>query len=197
MARTEENTVLYRRNTLPEGEIRDWEMLAVLDQAVPLAMAGVFLKNAINWDLLVKDVSGAYDFWLSCLLVASRRPAYYIPQRLSKYRIHNLMETARWTAEKNENMVFIYGSLIEMELFPRFKVGLQQRYRNALFVCGKDYLYFDRIPEARQYFLRSLKISASAKAAVGILLTRLPKRFRTGWLTLQRVLHLLLAIWKR
>jgi glycosyltransferase involved in cell wall biosynthesis len=195
--RTEKNTALYRRNTLREGEIRDWEMLAVLDHAIPLAMAGVFLKDAIKWDLLVGDVSGAYDFWLSCLLASSHRPAYYIPRRLSKYRIHDLMETARSAPEKAENMVFIYGKLIAMDLFPRLKVPLRQRFRDALFVCGKDYFFFDRLSEARQYFLRSLKTSPSAKAVAGFLMTWLPKWCRTSCLSFHGMLHRRFAIWKR
>jgi glycosyltransferase involved in cell wall biosynthesis len=195
--RTDENTALYRRNTLQEGEIHDWERLAVLDHAIPLAVAGVFPKNAINWDLLVGDVAGAYDFWLSCLLASTRRPVYYIPRCLSKYRVHGLMETARKTADKGEAMVFIYGRLIEMNLFPPLKEPLQRRYRDALFGCGKDYLLFDRLSEARQYFLRSLKTSPNAKALAGLLLTCLPKRFRMSCISSQRMLHRRFAFWNR
>jgi glycosyltransferase involved in cell wall biosynthesis len=191
--RTVENTARFRRNTLQEGEIREWAMLAVLDQVVPLAMAGVFVKNAIDWDLLVGDVSGAYDFWLSCLLASSQRPAYYISRRLSSYRVHSLMETSRKSADKGENMVFIYGRLIQMELFPGLKAPLQQAYRDALFVCGKNYLFFDRLSEGRKYFLRSFKTCPSAKAVGGLILTWLPKRIRTICVSSQRMLHRLFA----
>jgi len=187
--RSEQNTALYQRNILQEGEIHDWEILAVLDHAIPLAMAGVFQKNAINWDLLVREVAGAYDFWLSCLLASSRRPAYYIPRRLSKYRIHSLMETARRAVDKDDNMVFIYGRLMEMNLFPRLERAVQQRYRDALFGCGKNNLFFDRLSEARGYFLRSLKTSPSAKALAGLLLTFLPKLVRISCISSQRLLQ--------
>jgi hypothetical protein len=140
-------------------------------------MAAVFPKNAINWDLMVRDVAGAYDFWLSCLFASTRRPVYSIPRRLSRYRVHSLMETARKSADKDENMVFIYGRLIEMNLFPRLKQPLKRRYRDALFGCGKNYLLFNRLSEARQYFLRSLKTSPNVKALAGLLLICLPNRF--------------------
>jgi glycosyltransferase involved in cell wall biosynthesis len=195
--RTDENTALYRRNILPKGEVLDWAMLAVLDQAIPLAMAGVFLKNAINWDLVVQEVTGAYDFWLTCLLASSRRPAYYIPRRLSRYRVHSSMETARRAPDKHENMVFIYGKLIEMNLFPRLEAPLRQRYRDCLFVCGKDCLLFDRLLEARLYFMRSWKTCASAKAIVGLFMTWLPKWIRTSCIPFQRMLHRFFAFRKR
>jgi glycosyltransferase involved in cell wall biosynthesis len=195
--RTEENTALYRRNTLKKGEIVGWETLAVLDHAIPLAMASVFRKNAIDWDLMVRDVAGAYDFWLSCLLASRRLPAYYVPQRLSKYRIHGLMETARRAEDKHEDMVFIYGKLIDMNVFPRLKAALRQRHRDALFGCGRNCLMFDRLLEARQYFLRSLRTSPSAGAIAGWFLTSLPKRFRMGCISTQGTLHRSFAFWKR
>jgi len=181
--RTAENTARYGRNTLPEGEIRDWAAQAVLGHTIPLAMAALFRKEAVNWHLLVEKVAGAYDFWISCLLASCGRPAYYIPERLSKYRVHRLMETARRAADKNENMVFIYGSLIEFNLFPGLKASLRRRYRESLFACGKDYLSFGRLSKAREYFLRSLKESFNAKALAGLVLTWLPRRLQTARLS--------------
>ena len=181
--RTDENTARYQRNTLAEGEIRDWATHAVLDHTIPLAMAAVFRKDAVNWDLVVEDVAGAYDFWISCLLASCGKPAYYVPQRLSRYRIHGLMETAKTAENKDENMVFIYAKFLELNLFPRLEASLRQRYREALFACGKNYLFFDRLPKAREYFLRSLKTSLNAKALVGFILTCLPRRLRTTFLT--------------
>jgi len=177
--RTTENTARYRRNTLPEGEMRDWQARVVLENTIPLAMAAMFRKDAVNWDLLVQEVAGAYDFWISCLLASSGRPAYYVPRRLSRYRIHSSMETARKAVNKNENMIFIYARLIELNLFPRLEASLRRRYREALFVCGKDCLLFNRLPKGREYFLRSLKACLNGKALGGLVLTCLPRRFRT------------------
>jgi len=180
---TTQNTARYRRNTLREGEMSDWAVPAVLDQTIPLAMAALFRKDAVNWDSLVENVAGAYDYWITCLLASCGRPAYYIPQRLSKYRVHSSMETARTAADKNENMAFIYARLIELRLFPRLEASLRRRYREALFVCGKDYLFFGRVSNAREYFLRSLKTSLNGKALAGLVLTCLPRRFRMACLT--------------
>jgi hypothetical protein len=179
---TAEHTARYRRNTLPEGEMRDWQVRAVLENTIPLAMAAMFRKDAVNWDLLVQDVAGAYDFWITCLLASSGRPVYYVPRRLSKYRIHSSMETARKAVDKNENMIFIYARLTELNLFPELEPSLRRRYREALFICGKDCLLFNRLSNAREYFLRSLKAGLNSKALAGLVLTCLPRRFRTACL---------------
>jgi glycosyltransferase involved in cell wall biosynthesis len=186
--RTDENTMLYRRNTLSEGEILDWERQAILHHTIPLAMAAVFRKDAVDWKLLVGNVGGAYDFWISCLLASRRRPAYYVPRRLSRYRVHNLMETARRAVDKNENMVFVYAKLIELNLFPQLKIPLRERFQEALFVCGKDCLLFDRPLEGCRYFLRSLRISPNGKAVAGLLLACIPRRLRTS--CIKRLSHL-------
>jgi glycosyltransferase involved in cell wall biosynthesis len=177
--RTAENTARYRRSTLPEGEMRDWQVRAVLENTIPLAMAAMFRKDAVNWDLLVQEVAGAYDFWISCLLASCRRPAYYVSRKLSRYRIHSSMETGRKAVDKSENMIFIYARLIELNLFPELQPSLRRRYREALFICGKDCLLFHRLSKAREYFLRSLKAYLNSKALAGLMLTCLPRRFRT------------------
>jgi glycosyltransferase involved in cell wall biosynthesis len=176
--RTEENTSRYRRNTLSAGELRDWEARAIIHHTVPLAMAAIFRKDAVNWKLVVGEVTGAYDFWITCLLASTGRPAYYIPQRLSRYRIHGSMETARRAADKNENMVFIFAKLVELGMFPQLEAALRRRYRDALFACGKDYLSFDRLPRAREYFLKSCQVSMNGKALAGWALTFLPRGLR-------------------
>jgi glycosyltransferase involved in cell wall biosynthesis len=176
--RTKENTARYRRDSLPKGELRDWEGRAVLDHTVPLAMAAVFRKDVVNWELVVKDVAGAYDYWISCLLASVHRPAYYVPDRVSKYRVHSSMETGRKAADKNENMVFIFSKLLELGSFPQLNAGLRLRYRDSLFACGKDYLSFDCLARAREYFVKSYKVSVNAKALAGLLLTWLPAWLR-------------------
>jgi glycosyltransferase involved in cell wall biosynthesis len=181
--RTDQNTARYRRDTLAEGEMRDWEARAVLDHTVPLAMAAIFRKDAVNWDWVVGDVAGAYDFWITCLLASARRPAYYLPRRLSRYRVHSSMETARKAADKNENMVFIFAKLVELDLFPQLETALRRRYRDALFACGKDCLFFGRLSLAREYFLKSCKTSVNGKALAAWLLTFLPRWLRSKFLT--------------
>src|ERR1700677_4661268 len=50
---TGENTALYGRDLLPPGEIPDPRPLVLLQNGVPLAMASVFRKDAVDWPRLV------------------------------------------------------------------------------------------------------------------------------------------------
>lgn len=185
--KTDENTARHGRNTLCEGDVKDLCELVLEKNGVPLAMASVFRKDTINAELLVKDVSGAYDFWISCLLSASHGTAYYTPERLTRYRVHGGMETKRKAPDKHENMVYIYRRLIELSLFPDKTRMLQGRLSRALCSVGWYKLYFDEVCEARAHFIMSFKTVYGGKAIAGLLMSYLPAKVRS--IVLQEMLN--------
>jgi len=175
---TDENTVLYGRNLLPCGIVADLADLVLRKNGVPLAMASVFRKDALDLELLVKDVSGAYDFWISCLLAASNRPAYYVPERLTRYRIHETMETARKSSDKNENIVYIYRRLIDSKKFTGKEDLLFQTFQQYLYHAGRDNLLFNQVSRARAHFLESLAIAKDYRTILSLIACYFPKQLR-------------------
>lgn len=177
-AKTAENSLQYGRSSLPGGKVEAIEALVLEKQGVPLAMAAVFRKEALALGLLVKEVSGAYDFWIACLLAASGQPVYYVPERLTRYRVHAVMETGRKAPDKNENLVYIYEKLIESKAFPRQDALLRLKHGLALYQVGRDRLLFGRAREARAYFSQSLRVAKNSKARISWLATYLPAVLR-------------------
>jgi glycosyltransferase involved in cell wall biosynthesis len=175
---TEENTCRYGRKALPFGTVKHFEDFVLLTNGVPLAMASVFRKGAFDLDLLVKDVGGAYDFWISCLIAASGRPACFVPERLTRYRIHTAMETGRKAPDKSENLIFIYRTLLNMDAFPSKKKWMTKRYAGALYHLGRDKLLFNLVEEARSYFVASLKTSKNHKSVLALLACYVPRGWR-------------------
>lgn len=175
---TDENTFRYGRHDLPQGNVKHFEDLVLIKNGVPLAMASLFRKDAIELESLVQDVNGAYDFWISCLLAASNQPAYYVPQRLTRYRIHNSMETGRKAPDKHQNLVYIFSRLIAAGAFPSKMSLLKQEYGSSLYHVGKDNLFFNHIHESRAKLLQSLKVRKSKKAVLCLLATYLPQHLR-------------------
>ncbi|MBU2858408.1 hypothetical protein HF289_16625, partial [Acidithiobacillus ferrooxidans] len=175
---TDANSVRYGRDILPEGKIDDLEGLVLEKNGVPMAMAAIFRKNAIDIGLLVGDVAGAYDLWLSCLLAAGGNSAYYIAKRLTRYRVHGQMESGRKAPDKNKNMIFIYEKLMELGLFPKKMPFLYRKYSQYHFQVGKDHLWFNNPKMARSYFLGAFGSGLNCKALAGITLSFLPRNFR-------------------
>jgi glycosyltransferase involved in cell wall biosynthesis len=137
---SDRNTDRYGRSTLPEGDLADAEGFVLVQNGVPLAMGSLFRRTALDSAMLVPKVAGAYDFWISCLLAASAQRFYYVPARLTRYRVHSRMETARRSPEKSACLVFIFKTLLEKNYFPARRSYLRKKLHRARLRVAKDHL---------------------------------------------------------
>jgi glycosyltransferase involved in cell wall biosynthesis len=178
VAATEHTTRQYGRDRLKEGEITFTHDLVLEQNAVPLAMAAVFRLAALPPDALVREVAGAYDFWISATLAATGRPFYYVAERLTRYRTHGAMETHRRAPDKSDNGVYIYGRLLVGGAFPAHQALLRRRLAEALFAAGRDRMYFDAMPAARERFRAALRTRPTIRNVAGLLASYAPSPLR-------------------
>jgi glycosyltransferase involved in cell wall biosynthesis len=170
-AATAENTRLYGRAELPPGKVADPTDLVLRKNGVPLAMASVFRRDAIDWKHFPPEAGGAYDFWISCRLAASGRSFLYTPRRLTRYRRHAAMESARQSADKNEDAIHTYRTLLADDVFPAWRTHLRTELARALRTAGRHRLQAGQRAGARARFGESLRIRPSIKAAAGWMLS--------------------------
>lgn len=175
---TETNTRLYGRDSLAPGELDNPVDFVLVKNGVPLAMAALFRKDAIDLSLLTEDVSGSYDFWISCLLAASGKKFYYVPDRLTRYRVHPKSETARRDPAKSENHVYIFSQLLTRNWFPEKAAYLRSRLASALFRLGRDRLFFNRLGDSRNYFWKSFTTRPGWRPILATCLSFLPRFLR-------------------
>ena len=171
---TDINTKNYKRHNILTGEIENPKKTVLIDNGIPLAMASVFRKDALTLDALTVDVAGAYDFWISCLLASTGLPFYYVKQRLTNYRVHAQMETGRRSTDKQFNNIYIYKTLLDLNLFPEYSNNLKNKLSFYLYRAGMDNLYFRKKSVSRQYFKKSTKINISYRPLVAYLISYLP-----------------------
>ncbi|MGJ7578594.1 hypothetical protein ACSFA3_00265 [Variovorax sp. RHLX14] len=176
---TDANSRTYGRAALRPGDVADLTELVLGRNGVPLAMAAVFRADAIDWERVVREVSGAYDYWISLLLAASGGKAWYEAQRLTRYRVHAAMETTRRAPDKHEHLVYIYRTLLETGIFPRHGALLRQRLAGALYAVGKDNLLFDHARAARSYLRRSLGVAFKPRTLAFLFLSCCPTVLRS------------------
>ena len=93
MAATERNSRAWKRDRLSAGLHRQWARIGLLDQSVPMVMAALLRREAIDWDGFPEAVGSAYDYWLTYLAWKSGGAACYIPERLTLYRAHAGQQT--------------------------------------------------------------------------------------------------------
>jgi len=172
---TDDVAAIYGRDILPKGEVENLNEFVLEKNGVPLAMAAIFRKDALNLKLLSREVEGAYDFWISCLLASTGRPVYYVHERLSRYRMHEGRESERISPDRNNNMVYIYEKLIELNFFPSWKQFLENKKAQALLCVGIDNLKFGQKDTARKYFKMSFKTKTGLKTLAAFFITFLPE----------------------
>ena len=173
---TDVNTVFYKRHNLSAGILASPTKTVLLDNGIPLAMASVFRKDALPMEMLMTDVSGAYDFWISCLLAATGKPFFYVNERLTNYRVHSQMETGRRSIDKQFNNIYIYETLLKLNLFPKYLHHLKEKLSFSLYKSGMDNLYFKQRNDARNYFKKALKIKTDYRPMIAWVISYLPNK---------------------
>ena len=168
----------FARSNLREGNIPDPKAFVLRHNGVPLAMGALVRADAIPSERIVRDVAGAYDFWISSLLAASGGAFYYVPARLTRYRVHGEMETNRRDPEKTRCLAFIARSLLSEPAFAEQREFLHRWLASLTVRAGRDYLYFDRVADARQSFRSAFRMSAGWKPLAGYLVSMAPARWR-------------------
>lgn len=175
---SDRNTERCGRSRLREGDISDPRGFVLWQNGVPLAMGTLFRAAALRPERLVRDVAGAYDLWISSLMAASGGSFYYVPQRLTRYRVHPEMETVRRDPEKTRCLAFIARALLDEPAFAGERERLSRWLASLTVRAGRDYLYFDRVADARRSFLTAFKMSAGWKPLAGYLVSMAPARLR-------------------
>lgn len=175
---SDRNTERFGRSRLSEGDIPDPKWFVLRHNGVPLAMGSLFRKAALPADRLVRDVAGAYDFWISSILAASGGAFYYVPARLTRYRVHREMETARRDPEKTRCLAFIARSLLADAAFEDQREHIGRWSASLTVRAGRDYLYFDRVADARRSFAAAFRMSAGWKPLAGYLVSMAPASLR-------------------
>jgi glycosyltransferase involved in cell wall biosynthesis len=171
---TEANTLQYHRKMVSRGVIQDSPGFVLKKNGLPLAMASLFRKDALDLSLLTKEVVGAYDFWISCILAASGKAFYYVPERLTYYRVHGQSETARKSPDKSQPVIFIFQQLLERNWFPQMRFFLEHRLAVAHYSNGRDLLWFSQTVPAREMFRKAIRVSWHQKSITAFALSFAP-----------------------
>jgi len=175
---TERNTERFGRSRLSEGDLADPKAFVLRQNGVPLAMGALFRASVLSPERLVRDVAGAYDFWISSQMAGSGGAFYYVPARLTRYRVHPEMETARRDPEKTQCLAFIARSLLADSAFADQREYLSRWILSLAVRAGRDYLYFDRVADARRSFLSAFMMSAGWKPLAGYFVSMTPAWLR-------------------
>jgi glycosyltransferase involved in cell wall biosynthesis len=175
---TTRNSALFSRTTIKPGLHKPFKKLALVDLAVPIAMATVFRKDGIPWDDFA-NLPCIYDYWLAYLACRDGAGCCYVNEKLTYYRVHGGSESSNARVRVNDGYIAIYKLIIDdprvAELRKHFIPRFADHHRDAAVALLRS---GDR-KKARTYLRQGMKIHSSRKMLLTYLATYLPSPLTT------------------
>jgi glycosyltransferase involved in cell wall biosynthesis len=153
---TERNSILYGRSTLPEGPVAE-PLKLIATKSIPLAMAAVFRKSAVDWSLYSEKIEGAYDYFLSYCLLRNGGTVVYFAERLTEYRIHPDSATAKFHLTHALGAAYVNDLIVNDRGFDSIASHLRRSAISLEKHLAKFYLHQLNVPLAIRHagkFLR-------------------------------------------
>lgn len=131
---TDKNTATFGRASLPPGIHKPFKKLALIKFSVPMAMATIMRRDSIEWTDF-PNVACAYDFWLMYLACRDGGACYYLPERLTYYRVHPASESTLGRVRLSKGFIEIYERMLRdnrvREFHDAFRQGLRLHHTQA------------------------------------------------------------------
>jgi glycosyltransferase involved in cell wall biosynthesis len=124
---TNVSTRAFGREDLAAGHVdQPKKLLARL--SIPIAMAAVFRKSAVDWNLYSKRVEGAYDSYIAYSLLRGEGKVVYVPERLTEYRVHRGAASAEFHLDTTEGLAYVHGLILEDPAFLSIAKEIRKTY---------------------------------------------------------------------
>ncbi len=162
-ARTHRNTVRWKRHVLRPGLHCPLHRIALLDKSIPLSMAAVMRRSAIDWSD-IPNLPSAYDLWLMYLICRDGQAGYYAPERLTRYRVHANSETTLGRMRGDQGYLMCCAHMLEDERLADIWPELRIEYARACADLGVTLVRDGRVSEGRAHLRRSQEIHSTWRA---------------------------------
>ncbi|WP_427162642.1 glycosyltransferase family 2 protein [Aliinostoc sp. HNIBRCY26] len=180
-AMTQECSQFYKRSHLAKGIYQPFYRLALIDRSVSSATAAVIRRDVIDWDAIPAEVGGSWDIYLNYLCCRSGLGAYFYPEKLTRYRVHEQTDTMlsgkrnpQAKIRKAQADMFCYEQFMADERLKEFQPYFQQQWAHVSTTLGIGLMRNQQLEAARSYFWRSLKESLKLRTLAGLMLSFTP-----------------------
>jgi glycosyltransferase involved in cell wall biosynthesis len=162
-ARTHRNTVRWKRHALRPGLHSPLQRIALLDKSIPLSMGALMRRAAIDWND-VPNLPSCYDLWLMYLICRDGQAGFYVPERLTRYRVHANSETTLGRMRGDQGYLICCEQMLEDERLADIRGELRIEYARACADLGVTLVRRGRVVEGRPCLRRSLQVRWSWRA---------------------------------
>lgn len=170
------NSAKWGRAGLSAGRHQPFIELALVHQGVPMAMACVWRMSAVPWQELPADVDSSYDYYLGYLACRDVAGAWYIPERLTRYRVHNASVTATRNLTWCQSGINARQRMLADPRIAAVHPFLRRALGDWTTSLGIGLLDLGHVAEARTHLWQGVKLAANRRAVGSLLLSLLPRR---------------------
>jgi glycosyltransferase involved in cell wall biosynthesis len=174
---TEENTKAWNREGMETGLYSPFYAHALVARSVPAVMGAMYRTDLIDWTDFPDEANLAYDLWLAYLASRDGRPAYYVSDRLTRYRTHGESATALQTYSLHRDLVYCYRRFLDDDRLSSIRTGLRRWYNHYQVGVALHLLSLDRRSEARTAFWDAGRARWTKRTLLGLSLSYLPGTF--------------------
>ena len=174
---TERYTRERGRADLTAGRHQPFTRLALVHRAVNMTVATVFRNGLIDWDDVPPDVAPPYDVWITYLASRDGAAAYYVPDRLMRYRWHQ--ESTSETLRLEEPFVWTYDHILLDERIADIRADIVRASAPLQASLGISLLAQGDAVQARRRLWLGLRAGAWLHAGAGLAISLLPPSLRS------------------
>ena len=160
--KTREHTQREKRDNLAGGIYKPFHKLGLIDKAVFSASAAVIRKNSVQWNKLY-EAGVFWDYYMTYLVCRSGQGAYYHPEKLAFYRVHEQSENVisgsknvQAKIRKGKAGIFCAKTFSEDPLLQEFKPHFERELAHANTTLAIGLLRAGQVAEARPYLLNAI-----------------------------------------
>jgi len=158
----------YGRGDLSQGITPDPLMVA-LRGTVPFACASIARAAVLKTVEFDSAIGGAYDRWCPVQIALSGSQFYYVPERLTRYRIHAGSGTATRETQNMEENIYLSRTLAGDPRLERYRRFLLRRecdfIRHYARLCLRNRAYSKFLRVALRYLLlRAMAVKGSSSS---------------------------------
>jgi glycosyltransferase involved in cell wall biosynthesis len=178
-AATKASSRRWKRDQLGAGLHRQFWKVALIDQSLAI-VAALFRRKVIDWCDFPFETGAAYDLWLSYLACRGDRSAWYVPERLARYRAHPASETALSQERTARAAIFVYARLCgDLSLSGWHRV-FADRLKFAQLTYALALLDKGDATAARRHLWSPLLSKYGARTAIALALSFTPGKMRAS-----------------
>jgi glycosyltransferase involved in cell wall biosynthesis len=157
----------WKRDRLREGLIPNFARHALIDQSFFIGTT-LFRADRVPPDFIDLDAGGAADIWLFYRCAATGCPAYYSPERLSTYALHDdgMSQSRAHRPYLLRGLIYLYETLLSNPAMADLKAEIPPRMARAANTCAIALLASGDCRGARELLARTLPVAPNLRAKI-------------------------------